>query len=118
MEAYEDDGGKEVDAREEKAQAVLDANKPATGDAAKEKKSEWNTKRYLILLGIVVVGSVGIYYTVASRAANKRSDQDVPLPEDVKANIRSLVQSWQDKPDAEFWHSLITYSDGNFLYAS
>jgi hypothetical protein len=59
MEAYEDDGGKEVDAREEKAQAVLDANKPAPGDAAKEKKSEWNTKRYLILLGIVVVGSAG-----------------------------------------------------------
>jgi hypothetical protein len=59
------------------------------------------------------VRPAGIYYTVASRAANKRSDQDVPLPEDVKENIRSLVQSWQDKPDAEFWHSLITYSDGN-----
>jgi hypothetical protein len=31
----------------------------------------------------------------------------------VKENIRALVKYWQDKPDAEFWRSLITYSDKN-----
>jgi hypothetical protein len=114
LEAYSVPGD-EIAEREQKVQAILDENAAAPGDAAQEKKSEWNTKRYLILIGVIGGALTGIIYSVVARSSSGQSDDDIPLSEDLKAQIRQLVAAWQGQSDAAFWGSMAAYVQANKL---
>jgi hypothetical protein len=96
--------GREIAAREEALQEILDGNAVAPGDAAQERRSDWNTSRYLALLGVVGWMVTGIVYSAVARSASGQSDDDIPLSGDLKAQIRQLVAAWQGQSDTAFWN--------------
>jgi hypothetical protein len=104
------DGTDAVAKKEQAVQAVLDKN--SSGDAVEErKKKESNAAKYCFLFGLIVTGAtIGIVMTALNRAAHGQNADDLPLPDNVKAQIEALVKAWQQLPEETYWAQLADYA--------
>jgi hypothetical protein len=96
---------------------VLQRNNAGGPDEAERKKE--NVRKFLLFFGLasIALSVATLILTAVHRCAAGRSDDDLPLPDAVKARIRELVDAWKGMSDADFWAQIGKYakvSDATF----
>jgi hypothetical protein len=112
----------DADKADETTRLLKDVLKELKTVTDKAKKADQPTKtssikRFVyIITGLSIVGGAAYgLYEIIRRSMKGKGDADIPVPDDVKAKIHELVQTWKDEADTVFWTNIANSIDSGLV---